>query len=73
MKLNDYQKGQETFGACTDYDVITVKKEEYNGLTPVTTKTDGEIEVNLKDYMYIPTDRFDLLDKLMPKDNEEKV
>jgi len=73
MEFNYYIRCQEVFGANTDFDVITVKKEKYKGKTLVRTKTDGEIEVNLKDYDIIPTDRFDLLDKLKAKDDEERV
>jgi len=73
MELHDLMDGLETFGAGTDYDIVILKKEETNGLVIVKTKTDGEVQINIKDYDKIPTDRFDLYNKYRAKRGEEKV
>jgi len=73
MELHDLMDGLETFGASTDYDIITLKKEETDGLVIVKTKTDGEIQINIKNYDRIPTDRFDLYNKYIAKRGDEKV
>jgi len=73
MELNDLQKGQETFNASTDYDVITMIKEPNKDKTKIITKNDGIINKDLNDFDLIPTDNFEIFEKLKAKDTEEKV
>ncbi len=73
MEFNDYQKGKETFGVGTDYDIISVRKETVSGsnIVEIETKTDGKIKFDIKGKLVIPTDNITLFDKLT--NGSEKV
>ena len=71
-EFNDIDKGYETFDAGTDYDVITIMKQDYNGIT--NTKTRNEvIDIKLSEFSVIPTDKISLFKSLKAKEDEEKV
>jgi len=72
MELHDKIDGLNKFGASTDYDIVTLVKEPYSGLTTISTKS-GTVRVDLSLLDVIPTDRFDLYLKLIAKKNEPKV
>ena len=64
MELNSYKKGKATFGAGTDYDVITLIKEASNGDCFVKMELDGIQPMNIKEMGMIPTDMLSLFEKL---------
>jgi len=70
-EFNDIDKGKETFNANTDYDVITLIKEDYGGEVKVKTKSE-EIHITFNELGVIPTDKISLFKKLKAKE-EEKV
>jgi len=74
MEFNDKEQGLRKFGASTDYDIVHLKKERSLDYKDTIVKTKhGIVEINLKKYEIIPTNRFDILDKLNANKNEEKV
>jgi len=73
MELNDIFRGEETFGATTDYDVITLVKEPSNGEVVINTRTNKDFEMNIKTNPLIPTDGLDIFESIRAKDGEEKV
>jgi len=72
MELHDYVDGVDNFGASTDYDIVTLVKEPYNGPGDISTKS-GTVRVDLSLLDVIPTDRFDLYLKLIANKGEPKV
>jgi len=64
MELNSYKKGKGTFGAETDYDVITLIKEASNGDCLVKMEIDGIQPMNIKEMNMIPTDMLSMFEKL---------
>jgi len=72
MELHDYVDGVDNFGASTDYDIVTLVKEPYNGPGDISTKS-GTVSVDLSLLDVIPTDRFDLYLKLIANKGESKV
>jgi len=73
MELNDKIKGFQKFGASTDYDIITLIKEPVVSKTKIVTKSDNCVEVDLSKLPIIPTDNFEMFNKLLAKNGEEKV
>ena len=71
-EFNSKAKGKETFNANTDYDVITLIKEGYDGEVKVKTKSE-EVYINFNELGVIPTDKISLFKKLKAKEDEEKV
>lgn len=73
MQLNDFKKGLEIFNANTDYDVVTLIKEPGSGEVEIETKTNGLYKTNISNMEVIPTDNFEMFEKLKAKDNKEKI
>jgi len=71
ISFNNYKKGKETFGASTDYDVVTIRKTPSNGDAIIDT-VDGKIKINVSDAI-TPTDSIKRFNELKAKDGEEKV
>jgi len=65
-EFNDVEQCIKTFKACTDYDIIHIRKEKSNGIFNVRTKS-GLEEVNLNELNIIPTNNFKLFKKLKGK------
>jgi len=71
IELNDTTKGFKTFGASTDYDIISMIKEPYDGMTKVVTEFDEE-NLDLRDFNVLPTHNIRLFNKLKAT-NEDAV
>jgi len=71
-EFNDIEKGYETFDAGTDYDVMTLIKEDYNDKVKVKTKSE-EVQIIFNEFNVIPTDKISLFQSLKAKEGEEKV
>lgn len=71
MELNDIDKGYETFGVGTDYDVIVMKKTPSNKKISVNTLNGIEDNVDIKNIQMIPTNKLDDYINLTAKSNEE--
>ena len=68
MELNSYKRGLSTFGAGTDYDVITLINKESNGDCKVKMEIDGIQPMNIKEMGMIPTDMLSVFEKLKWKE-----
>lgn len=74
LELYDMKDGKQIFGARTDYDIIIIRKEaSLNNNVIIRTKSDNECLVDLRDYDLIPTNEFQLLNKLNASNGEERV
>jgi len=71
-EFNDIEKGYETFDAGTDYDIMTLIKEDYNDKVKVKTKSE-EVQINFYEFKVIPTDKISLFQGLKAKEGEETV
>jgi len=71
-EFNDLDKGKETFDAGTDYDVMTLIKEDYNDQVKVNTRSE-EVQINFNEFSVIPTNKISLFQELKAKEGEEKV
>ena len=63
IELNDTAKGKKTFDAATDYDVISMIKKPYSGISTVVTEFETE-DLNLRDFNVLPTHNISLFKRI---------
>lgn len=72
LSMNDDKEGQKVFGATTSFDWYLYSKTKINK-TKIKYQNDKIIDVDLSNLEFIPNGEFELFDKLIAKNDEEKV
>jgi hypothetical protein len=73
LNINDFDKGKETFGVGTNYDFYCIKKTNNKIMTKIIDIDGIEYNINVKELTFIPNGKFELFNKLVAKDSEERV
>jgi hypothetical protein len=72
--MNTFKKGQEVFKVGTNFDFYVLQDTiDPNNITTITDINEKTIEKNINSWKFIPSGGFDLYEKLLAKDGEEKV
>ena len=72
LEMHDDKDGQEMFGATTSYDWYCFSKD-FKGLTKIKDQKGKISNIDLSTWNFIPTGEFDSFEKLIAKNNEEKI
>jgi hypothetical protein len=72
--MNDFKKGQEVFKVGTNFDYYVLQnKFDPNNITTITDINGKTYDKNINSWKFIPSGGFDLYDKIIAKDGEDKV
>jgi len=72
--MNDFKKGQEVFKVGTNFDYYVLQnKFDPNNITTITDINGKTTDENINSWKFIPSGGFDLYDKIIAKDGEDKV
>ena len=73
LNMNDTKKGQEIFKASTNFDFYLLRNNSEYKTTKVIDINDNEYNIDLKEWDFIPSGKFDDFEKLLSKNKEEKI
>lgn len=73
LEIHDHKDGKKYFGANTRYDWYILQKNSKYDETEVVGQDGKRTWINVKEMSFIPNCQFDLVKKLLAKDNEERV
>ena len=74
LNLNDFNAGQKTFGVGTNFDFYCVQNiSDDNEVTEVSSIDNEIFNIDLNEFKFIPNGMFNLFNKLIANDEEEKV
>jgi hypothetical protein len=72
--MNTFKKGQEVFKVGTNFDFYVLQNIfDPNNITTITDINEKTYDKNINSWKFIPSGGFDLYEKLLAKDGEEKV
>jgi hypothetical protein len=72
--MNTFKKGQEVFNVGTNFDYYVLQNTIYpNNITTITDINGKTIEKNINSWKFIPSGGFDLYEKLLAIEGEDKV
>jgi len=72
--MNTFKKGQEVFKSGTNFDYYVLQNTIYpNNVTTITDINGKTIEKNINSWKFIPSGGFDLYEKLLAIEGEDKV
>lgn len=72
ISIHDEREGEELFGATTGFDYYILRNAKYDSKTKISTKnSNSELDISKLDF--IPSDMFDLFEKLIATESDEKV
>jgi hypothetical protein len=72
LSMNDEKEGQKIFNATTNFDYYCYHKNTVS-MTKIKDQNKNIIEINLSDYEFIPNGEFALFNKLIAKENDDRV
>ena len=72
LEMHDSKDGMKVFNAGTRYDFYVLEKTPIYEATEVKDILGNKIEVNLKDFDFLPNFNMKQIDKLFPKSSDEK-
>jgi len=71
LSMNDYKTGSNIFGVGTNFDYYIVQHKQRNDNLTIVKDIDGNIsEINLNKYEFIPSGKFQLINKLLAKNKK---
>jgi hypothetical protein len=73
LEMHDKADGLKTFGAATTYDWYVIQKSNKKTKTTLKLQSGEIIEYDLNELPFIPSANYDILDKLIAKENEDTV
>lgn len=73
LNMNSADEGQKVFNATTRFDYFFLINREYQGKTIINDFNGKEFEWNINTYPFIPNGCFDDFDKLIAKNEKERV
>ena len=73
LNMNDFKKGQEVFGCGTAFDYYLVKNNNNKQSVKIVDIYDKEYNLDLTKWSFIPSGGFELYEKVLALDNQEKV
>ncbi len=73
LSIHDDIEGKKMFGYTTSYDYYFLINSKNNNIKTKISNINSQYEIDLSKYDFIPSDNFDLFDKLIANENEEKV
>ena len=72
--MNTFKKGQEVFKVRTNFDYYVLQNSfDSNNITTITDINGKTYEKNINGWVFIPSGGFDLFEKMLKKQHEEKV
>ena len=72
--MNTFKKGQEVFKVGTNFDYYVLQNtNDPNNITTITDINGKTIEKNINSWNFIPSGGFDLYEKIIANEGEEKV
>ena len=72
--MNDFKKGQEVFKVGTNFDYYVLQNNfDPNNITTIIDINKKIIEKNINSWKFIPSGGFDLYEKLLANEGEDKV
>jgi hypothetical protein len=72
--MNNFKKGQEIFKVGTNFDYYVLhNKNTTNNITTIKDIYEKTFEKNINSWKFIPSGGFDLYEKILAKDGEERV
>jgi hypothetical protein len=71
LEIHNENDGRKTFGASTRYDWYVLQKAKYNGQTTIIDEQSNVLNVNITKWEWLPNSMYDLIEKLLAKNNEE--
>jgi hypothetical protein len=72
--MNDFKKGQKVFKVGTNFDYYVLQnKFDLNNITTITDINGKTYEKNINNWKFIPSGGFDLYEKILAKEDEERV
>jgi hypothetical protein len=72
--MNTFKKGQEVFKVGTNFDYYVLQNTiDPNNITTITDINEKTIEKNINSWNFIPSGGFDLYEKIIANEGEEKV
>lgn len=72
ISIHDEREGVELFGATTGFDYYILKNKKYKDKTKISTKNTN-VELDISKLDFIPSNMFDLFEKLIATESDEKV
>lgn len=73
LNMNDFKKGQEVFNVGTNFDYYLVKNNNNKQPVKIVDIYDKEYTLNLSKWSFIPSGGFELYEKVLALNGEEKV
>ena len=73
LNMNDFKKGQEVFNVGTNFDYYLVKNNNNKQSVEIIDIYDKEYNLDLSKWSFIPSGGFELYEKVLALNNEEKV
>jgi hypothetical protein len=72
--MNDFKKGQEVFKVGTNFDYYVLENNlSASNITTITDINTKTYEKNINSWKFIPSGEFDLYEKILAKEDEERV
>lgn len=72
LEMHDIKDGLKTFNCGTKYDWYVIKKEKSNNKTIVNDENRNIIEIDTKDFVFIPNYNILEIKSILTKENQEK-
>ncbi len=73
LEIHDAKDGMKTFNCGTRYDWYLIQKRECTNSTLIKDEESIITEINLKDWKFLPNSNFNLISKILKKDDDESV
>jgi len=73
INMNDFKKGKEVFNVATNFDYYLVKNNDIKQPVKIVDIYDKEYNIDLSKWSFIPSGGFELYEKVLALNSEEKV
>ena len=73
LNMNNFKEGQKVFGVGTNFDYYLVQNNDKKQSVEIIDMNEQKCNVDLSKWSFIPSGGFKLYNKLLAKDDEEKV
>ena len=73
LNMNDFQKGKEVFGLGTNFDYYLLQNNNIKQNVKIVDIYDNEYDIDLSIMSFIPSGGFELYEKVLSLNGEEKV
>ena len=71
LEIHNQNDGKKVFGAGTRYDWYILKNSEYSGKTEIVDERGDQLEIDIRNWKFLPNYMYDTFDKLFAKSGDE--